>query len=136
MPYYLSVEINGSFDRAVEATEQALKGQEFGVVTRIDMQATLLAKLGVSFRPYVILGACNPALAYEALQMEDKVGTMLPCNVIVQQLDDGRCEVAAIDPVESMQAIPNPRLKVAAQQVRARLERVIDVIADSRRLID
>lgn len=136
MSYYLSAEINGSFDRVVEATEQALKSQEFGVVTRIDMQATLSAKLGVSFRPYVILGACNPALAYEALQMEDKVGTMLPCNVIVQQLDDGRCEVAAIDPVESTQAIPNPRLKAAAQQVRGRLERVIDVIAASNTLID
>lgn len=136
MPYYISVEVNGPFDQAVEATEQALKSQGFGVVTRIDMQTTLSAKLGVSFRPYIILGACDPALAYEALQMEDKVGTMLPCNVIVQELDDGRCEVAAIDPVESMKAIPNPQLKGAAQQVRARLERVIDLIGSSKSLLD
>lgn len=126
MTYYIATEVPLPFERAVEAVEAALKDEGFGVVTRIDMQATLKAKLDADFRPYVILGACNPSLAYEALQLEDKVGTMLPCNVIVQATGDDRSEVAAIDPVESMQAIPNPRLKSAAREVRARLERVIE----------
>ena len=128
MTYYISADVPLPFEKAVEAVEAALKDQGFGVVTRIDMQATLKAKIGADFRPYVILGACNPTLAYEALQLEDKVGTMLPCNVIVQAKDGDRCEVAAIDPVESMQAIPNPRLKNAAREVRARLERVIETL--------
>ena len=126
MSYYIGTELPLPFDEAVEAVEAALKEEGFGVVTRIDMQATLKARIGVDFRPYVILGACNPSLAYEALQLEDKVGTMLPCNVIVQAAGGDRCEVAAIDPVESMQAIPNPRLKRAAGEVRAKLERVIE----------
>ena len=126
MSYYLSTEVALPFDDAIAATEAALKDQGFGVVTRIDMQATLKTKIGVDFRPYTILGACNPSLAYEALQLEDKVGTMLPCNVIVQATSTGHSEIAAIDPVESMQAIPNPRLKTAAREVRARLERVIE----------
>ena len=126
MSYYLSTEVALPFDDAIAATEAALKDQGFGVVTRIDMQATLKAKIGVEFRPYTILGACNPLLAYEALQLEDKVGTMLPCNVIVQATSAGHSEIAAIDPVESMQAIPNPRLKTAAREVRAQLERVIE----------
>ena len=126
MTYYIATEMPFPFEKAVEALEAALKDEGFGVVTRIDMQATLKAKLDADFRSYVILGACNPCLAYEALQLEDKVGTMLPCNVIVQATGDDRSEVAAIDPVESMQAIPNPRLKSAAREVRARLERVIE----------
>jgi len=126
MTYYIAAEVPLPFEKAVEAVEAALKDEGFGVVTRIDMQATLKAKLNADFRPYVILGACNPSLAYEALQLEDKVGTMLPCNVIVQAAGDDRSEIAAIDPVESMQAIPNPRLKSAAREVRARLERVIE----------
>ena len=131
MAYYLATELSLPIDRAVEAVEAALQDEGFGIVTRIDMQATLKAKLGVEFRPNRILGACNPALAFEALQMEDKVGTMLPCNVIVQSDGSDRSEVAAIDPVDSMQAIPNPRLKSAAREVRARLERVIDRLAQS-----
>lgn len=131
MAYYLSAKLALPFDRAIVETEAALKEQGFGVVTRIDMQATLKARLGVDFRPYLILGACNPSLAYDALQMEDKVGTMLPCNVIVQSLGEDLSEVAAIDPVESMQAIPNERLKAAAREVRARLERVIERLAQS-----
>lgn len=131
MSYYLSTEMALPFSQAVEAAEAALEDQGFGVVTRIDMQTTLKAKIGVDFRPYTILGACNPSLAYDALQMEDKVGTMLPCNVIVQAIGADRCEVAAIDPVESMQAIPNPRLKSAAREVRARLERVIETLRQS-----
>ncbi len=128
MSYYIGTELPLPFDEAVEAVEAALKEEGFGVVTRIDMQATLKARIGVDFRPYVILGACNPSLAYEALQLEDKVGTMLPCNVIVQAAGGERSEVAAIDPVESMQAIPNPRLKRAAGEVRAKLERVIETL--------
>jgi len=100
----------------------------FGIITEIDVQKTLKEKIGVGFRKYKILGACNPQLAFEALQLEDKVGTMLPCNVVVQERDSGKVEVAAIDPVASMQAIENPPLKKAASQVAARLKRVIDAI--------
>ena len=96
------------------------------IISQIDVKQTLKAKIGVDFHDYRILGACNPQLAHEALQIEDKVGTMLPCNVIVQDLGDGRTEVAAIDPVASMSAIDNPQLKVAAQQVRQKLRRVIE----------
>ena len=128
MTYYIKADLQLPFDKATEAVADALKSEGFGIVTRIDMQATLKAKLGVEFRPYVILGACNPALAYDALQLEDKVGTMLPCNVIVQAISSEVSEVAAIDPVESMQAIPNPRLKTAAREVRAKLARVIETL--------
>ena len=128
MTYYIKADVQLPFDKATEAVADALKNEGFGIVTRIDMQATLKAKLGVEFRPYVILGACNPALAYDALQLEDKVGTMLPCNVIVQAINAEVSEVAAIDPVESMQAIPNPRLKTAARGVRAKLARVIETL--------
>lgn len=125
MSYYLATTLNSGMEDAIAATEAALQAEGFGVVTRIDMAATLKAKIGADFRPYVILGACNPKLAYEALQLEDKVGTMLPCNVIVQCLAPDRTEVAAIDPVASMQAIANDQLKRAAQEVRERLARVI-----------
>lgn len=128
MTYYIKADVQLPFDKATEAVTDALKSEGFGIVTRIDMQGTLKAKLGVEFRPYVILGACNPTLAYEALQLEDKVGTMLPCNVIVQATNADVSEVAAIDPVESMQAIPNPRLKTAAREVRAKLARVIETL--------
>lgn len=129
MRYYLATTLNSGMADAVAATEAALQAEGFGVLTRIDMAATLKAKIGADFRPYVILGACNPTLAYEALQLEDKVGTMLPCNVIVQSLAPDRSEVAAIDPVASMEAIDNDRLKSAAAQVRVRLERVIASLA-------
>ena len=126
MTYYIATTLDRPFDEAISLTEDALKEQGFGVVTRIDMQETLKKKIGVDFRPYVILGACNPKLAHEALQMEDKVGTMLPCNVIVQDGGDGKTEVAAIDPVASMQAIGNPDLNTAAEAVRGGLQKVID----------
>lgn len=125
MSYYLAATLNSGMEDAVAATEAALQEEGFGVITRIDMAATLKAKIGADFRPYVILGACNPKLAYEALQLEDKVGTMLPCNVIVQSLAPDRTEVAAIDPVASMQAIANDQLQRTAQDVRDRLARVI-----------
>lgn len=129
MSYYHAKTLPLGFTETIQRVEAALQKEGFGVVTRIDIQATLEAKIGVDFRPYVILGACNPSLAYEALQIEDKVGTMLPCNVIVQAVDGGVVEVAAIDPVASMQAIANPRLKTAASEVRDRLQRVIESLA-------
>ena len=126
MSYYIATILDMPFEEAITHTEEALKEQSFGVITRIDMKKTLKEKIDVEFRPYVILGACNPKLAHQALQLEDKVGTMLPCNVIVQDAGDGRTEVAAIDPVASMQAIGNPHLNAAAGEVRERLQRVID----------
>lgn len=128
MTYYIATTVPLDFDQAVARTEAALAGQGFGVITRVDIRETFQKKLGVEFRPYTILGACNPKLAHHALQLEDKVGTMLPCNVVVQQLADGNSEVAAIDPVASMQAIPNPQLLEAASEVRERLAKVIETL--------
>ena len=125
MSYYIATKMAVGFDDAIARVEEALKAEGFGVLTRIDVKETLKAKIGADFRPYTILGACNPALAHEALQLEDKVGTMLPCNVVVQSWGDKETEVAAIDPVASMQAIDNTELKTAASEVRDRLARVI-----------
>ena len=125
MSYYIAATLQAPFEEAIKQTEAALKEEGFGVISRIDIQEALKTKIGVDFRPYTILGACNPALAHEALKLEDKVGTMLPCNVVVQAREDGSSEVAAIDPVASMQAIENPRLTEAASEVRQRLSRVI-----------
>ena len=127
MSYYFATTLDTDFTTALARVREALKGEGFGVISEIDIRQTLKDKIGAEFRPYVILGACNPALAHEALQMEDKVGTMLPCNVVVQQTDDG-VEVAAIDPVASMQAIPNERLKDKAGQVADKLRRAIDAL--------
>lgn len=131
MNYYMATTLETSFDEAIERTEAALKTEGFGVLTRVDVQKTLKSKIDVDFRPYTILGACNPALAHEALQLEDKVGTMLPCNLVVQQQGDGKVEVAAINPVASMQAIDNPQLKQAAAVVRDKLSRVIESLANA-----
>ena len=127
MSYHLTKTAKGSFDETVAAVKAALTSQGFGVLTEIDVRATLRQKLGVEFRPYLILGACNPSFAHRALQIEDKVGTMLPCNVVVQQ-KNGSVEVSAVDPVASMQAISNPLLAVIAEQVRSRLEQVIAAV--------
>lgn len=132
MSYYISTTLNVEFAEASAQVEAALKQEGFGVISRIDIRETLKAKIGVDFRPYLILGACNPNLAHEALQLEDKVGTMLPCNVVVQQLSSGMIEVAAIDPVASMQAITNPALQQAAQEVRRRLTSVIESLRQTR----
>ncbi|MBG6120964.1 uncharacterized protein (DUF302 family) [Sphingobium sp. JAI105] len=113
------------FTEAVQRATEALKQEGFGIITDIDISATFKKKINVDFREYRILGACNPSLAHEALRIEDKVGTMLPCNVIVQDVGNGQVEVAAIDPVASMQAIDNTELKSAAQQVRDKLQRAI-----------
>ena len=126
MNYYMAAVLPISFDEALERTEEALKQEGFGIISRIDIQEALKTKIGVDYRPYTILGACNPKLAYEALQIDDKVGTMLPCNVVVQELGPQRIEVAAIDPVASMQAIENAELTKAASEVRTRLGRVIE----------
>lgn len=125
MSYYHAKTLALSFDDALRHLEGALQQEGFGVISRIDIQNALKTKINVDFRPYTILGACNPALAYEALKLEDKVGTMLPCNVIVQDTGVGT-EVAAIDPEASMMAIDNPELKKAAQQVSEKLQRVIE----------
>jgi uncharacterized protein (DUF302 family) len=117
MAYYFSTTLDQPFDDAVAVTRTALAEEGFGVITEIDVRQTMKAKLGEDFRPYVILGACNPRLAYEALLLEDKVGMMLPCNVIVQDAGGGRVEIAAIDPVASMQAIDNEELKAKAALV-------------------
>ena len=114
------------FDQAAQHVTEALKKEGFGVLTEIDVKATLKKKLDVDFRPYKILGACNPKFAYQALQAEDKIGTMLPCNVIVQDAGDGRTEVAAVDPMASMQAVKNEQLGAIAGEVRERLRRVVD----------
>lgn len=126
MSYYFAMSMEASFEEAVERAKQALMDKGFGVLTEIDVQDTLRRKLGVEFRRYRILGACNPKLAHAALTHEDKIGTMLPCNVIVQELRDGLCEIAAVDPVASMQAIDNKDLVPVATAVRAKLAGVID----------
>lgn len=128
MTYYHAVALDMPFDEAIERTEEALKAEGFGIISRIDIQDALKTKIGVDFRPYTILGACNPKLAYEALKIEDKVGTMLPCNVVVQTHSSGITEVAAIDPVASMQAIDNPDLREAAAEVRDRLRNVVEAL--------
>ncbi|HET7708612.1 MAG TPA: DUF302 domain-containing protein [Sphingomicrobium sp.] len=127
MSYYFSTRIECTFDEAVDRTRQALLSEGFGVISEIDISKTLREKIGVEFRQYRILGACNPTLAYEALQIEDKVGTMLPCNVVVQSVQEG-VEVAAIDPVASMRAIANPELTEKAAAVAAMLKRVIEKV--------
>ena len=130
MSYYIATKVAAGFGETIARVEEALKAEGFGVLTRIDVKETLKAKIGADFRPYTILGACNPALAHEALQLEDKVGTMLPCNVVVQSWGNNETEVAAIDPVASMQAIDNAGLKKAAGEVRDRLARVVGALAE------
>lgn len=128
MSYHISKTVDFPFDNAVAATIAALQAHGFGVLTEIDVQATLKKKLDVDFRPYRILGACNPKMAHQALQMEDKVGTMLPCNVILQQRENGSVEISAIDPVASMQAIDNPELGRVAGTVREMLRAAVNDI--------
>ncbi len=126
MSYYFSKQLDTPFGDAVIKTKAALAHEGFGVISEIDIRQTLKAKIGVEFRPYLILGACNPALAHEALLLEDKVGLMLPCNVIVQEADDGMVEIAAIDPAASMQSIDNPALKAQAAIVGEKLKSALE----------
>jgi len=126
MNYYFSKTLKLSFEEAVIKVTEDLKKSGFGIITEIDVKETLKKKLNVDFRKYKILGSCNPPYAYKALQAEDKIGLMLPCNVIVQELQGGKVEVAAIDPVASMAAVNNPRLGEVGQEVRIKLKAVID----------
>jgi uncharacterized protein (DUF302 family) len=126
MSYFFSKELSASFDEAVEKVRAALAAEGFGVLTEIDVRATLKKKLDVDFRSYKILGACHPESAYSALQAEDKIGLMLPCNVVVQERAPGEVEVAAIDPVASMAAVDNAGLAEVADGVRAKLRSIID----------
>ena len=126
MKYYFTKKITGSFDNAIQKVTESLKAEGFGILTEIDIKATLKKKLDVDFYNYKILGACNPPFAYKALLAEDKIGTMLPCNVIVQEKVSGQIEVSAIDPSASMQAIENKKLHDIAAEVGARLKRVIE----------
>ncbi len=126
MSYHFSKRLDLPFAEAIPRVAEALKREGFGVLTDIDIAATMKAKLGAEFRPYRILGACNLKLAYRALELEDKIGTMLPCNVIVQEHPDGGVEVSAVDPVASMQAIDNPALAEVATEVQGKLKRVVD----------
>ena len=126
MSYHFSKIVSVPFDEAIEQVTEALKKNGSGILSTIDVKTTLKNKIDVDFRPYTILGACNPQFAYQALQAEDKIGTMLPCNVVVQQTDDGRVEVSAVDPVASMQAIENPALGDIAQEVQGLLKATID----------
>ncbi len=125
MTYHFTKRLKAPFDVAIGRVTEALKQHGFGILTEIDVQQTLKKKLNVDFRPYRILGACNPPLAYQALQAEDKIGTMLPCNVIVQDVGDGFAEVSAVDPVASMAAIDNPKLAGIAATVQGKLKDVI-----------
>jgi uncharacterized protein (DUF302 family) len=125
MSYNISRKTSGDFDSVVARVKEALKTEGFGVLTEIDVAGTLKAKIGKDFRPYRILGACNPGFAFEALSAESHIGVMLPCNVIVQRHDDGAVEVSSIDPAATMDAVRNPALSGVADKVRAALERVI-----------
>ena len=126
MGYYFSKTVEGNFEGVVERVREALKTEGFGVLTDIDVRETLRKKLDVAFTPYRILGACNPGFAHQALLAEDKIGTMLPCNVIVREAAPGRIEVAAIDPIASMQAVGNTSLAGIAGQVQQKLRNVIE----------
>lgn len=125
MNYYFTKIIHDDFDTAILKVTEELKKEGFGILTEIDVQATFKKKLDVDFKKYRILGACNPNFAYQAIQAEDKIGTMLPCNVIVQEHEDGKVEVTAVDPAASMMAIKNDALDAIAAEVRGKLSRVI-----------
>ena len=128
MSYYFSKTTDASFEEVLTKVGEELKKEGFGILTEIDVRETLKQKLDVNFQKYKILGACNPPFAYEALQAENKIGMLLPCNVIVQELPDGKVEVAAIDPVQSMQVVGNSALAKVAEEVQAKLRKVINNI--------
>lgn len=129
MSYYFSKTINGNFDDVIGQVMARLKDEGFGVLTHIDVQETLKQKLNLEFRPYVILGACNPHLAHKALSVEDKIGVMLPCNIIIQEVSENRIEVAAVDPLASMAAVQNTQLQSIAEEVRSKLRKVVDALS-------
>jgi len=126
MKYYFEKTLTCSFDKAIKRVIEELKKEGFGVLTEIDVKATLKKKLDIDFRNYRILGACNPPFAYKALLAEDKIGTMLPCNVVIQQVSDSQIEIAAVDPFASMQAAKNESLETIAKDIQQKLKQVID----------
>ncbi len=126
MSYYFTKTVDDNFDQAIEKVTEELKKEGFGILTEIDVKETFKKKLDKDFRKYRILGACNPNMAFEAIKAESRIGTMLPCNVIVQETEDGKVEVSAVDPVASMQAVKNDSLASTAKQVREKLQKVIE----------
>ncbi|NCA87099.1 MAG: DUF302 domain-containing protein [Clostridia bacterium] len=128
MEYYISKQVNKKFDEAIERVTETLKNEGFGVLTTIEIEKKFKEKLGVDYPRYTILGACNPSYAYEALQSEDKIGLMLPCNVIVRQLENDTVEVSAINPVVAMQPAENQNLNDLTEEVRIRLSNAINLI--------
>lgn len=126
MSYYFSKTVDQNFEEAIEKVTGELKKEGFGILTEIDVRETFKKKLDIDFRKYRILGACNPKMAHQAINAESKIGTMLPCNVIVQELENGKVEVTAVDPVASMSAVKNDQLGDVAQQVREGLKRAIE----------
>ncbi|MCC8359088.1 DUF302 domain-containing protein [Salinimicrobium sediminilitoris] len=126
MNYYFTTTLKDDFDTAIQKVTEELKKEGFGILTEIDVKETFKKKLDVDFRKYRILGACNPQMAHQAISAESKIGTMLPCNVIVQETEDGKVEVSAVDPVASMQAVKNDTLGGVATQVRDKLKKVIE----------
>lgn len=126
MNYYFNKIMKGTFEEVIDKVTQGLKEEGFGILTEIDMTATLKEKLDVDFKKYRILGACNPPYAHKALEAEDKIGTMLPCNVIVQDIEEGIIEVAAVNPMASMQAVENEKLHEVAKEITSMLENIIE----------
>jgi uncharacterized protein (DUF302 family) len=131
--YHFTRVVDLGFDDAIAKVTQALQEHGFGILTEIDVKATLKRKLDVDFRPYRILGACNPKMAYQALQVESKIGTMLPCNVVIEQSADGKVEISAVDPVASMSAIDNPKLGAIANEVRDMLRKAVEAVGTTQR---
>jgi uncharacterized protein (DUF302 family) len=128
MKYYFSKIINSSYEEAIKTVTDALKSEGFGVVSEIRMHEKFKEKLGVDFKKYLILGACNPSFAYKALQVEDKIGTMLPCNIIIQEPGPGKIEISIVNPVASMMAITNPELELLAAEVQGKLQNVFSML--------
>ena len=128
MDYYFSARIKSGFNEAIGQVTEALKSEGFGIITEIDIQQSLKQKLGVDYKKYTILGACNPGYAYKALQLEEKVGTMLPCNVVIIDKEDGTTEIAAVHPLASMMSISNPALEPLALEITEKLKRVIAML--------
>ena len=126
--YYYSRTVGLEFARAIEAVKEALSSEGFGILMELDIQATLKKKTGEEIQPYVILGACNPPFALKALQAEDKIGTLLPCNIIVQQKNSNETEIAAVDPVVSMSIVDRPELEPIASEIKKKLDRAIDSV--------
>ena len=128
MDYYFNKTVKGYFNDTIEKVIEALKTEDFGVLTEIDIKATFKKKLDVNFNNYKILGACNPPYAYKALLAENKIGTMLPCNVVVQELDSGDIEVSAVNPMASMMAVENENLNTIAKEITVKLEKIVKAL--------